>query len=225
MAKKKRSKISRYKRRRNGGLVSQASDMAVRIGAGFAGYTAGRFVSRAVYQMALQKFPQLAKHGAVVAGLGSAVGAIYAADKWKALDEYKDEIVIGAGIAALQTAAQAYMPSRFAWLASDFFHGPYANAAQSAQKAQDGFAHDSLDGILPPLDGPQASAPAPKPRAALPAPRQAPQAVQPPAAPDFDLDAFMAEHNLEEASLGGDEDPMGSMADMGDDASFGGLLN
>lgn len=221
MAKKKRSKISRYKSRRNGGsVVSQASDMAVRVGAGFAGYTAGRFVSRAVYQMALKKFPQLAKHSAVVAGIGSTVGAIYAADKWKALDDYKDEIIIGAGIAALQTAAQAYVPSKFAWLASDFFHGPYANAAQ---KAQDSVVSDSLGDILPPIDVPEMAAAAPPPRAALPAPKS----VQPPAQHDFDLNAFMAEHNLEETPVGGapEPDPMGEMADMGSDASFGGMLN
>lgn len=190
----KKSKVARYRSKRKNApakasVTGNLADFGVRAGAGFAGYAANRFLSRAVYTMMLKKFPGVSKHVAVASSLGGAFGVGILGEKWDRISEYKDEVMLGAAIAAIQTTAQAYLPPRFNWLISDHFDGTYA-AQGKGKKEATGLTADSLAGILPPLDNP--SEPIASPTLA---PTQ--KALPEPAMSDFDLDAFMEANGLE----------------------------
>lgn len=85
---------------------------------GFAGYAGTRFTSRAIHQMALKRWPKLAKHASVMSTFAAATGAWLLVHRIKKLEKYHTPVVVGAGIAALQTLVQAYVP-KYGWLVSD----------------------------------------------------------------------------------------------------------
>jgi hypothetical protein len=94
------------------------TDFAEFIVPGFAGYAGTRFTSRVAHQMLLKRWPKLAKHGSVLSTFGAATAAWLLVHRIKRLEKYHTPVVVGAGIAALQTVVQAYVP-KYGWLVSD----------------------------------------------------------------------------------------------------------
>lgn len=210
----KKSKIARRKaKKRNSSpskssqLTSEIADFGIRAGAGFAGYTANRFLSRAVFTTMAKKNPKLAKALAVAAGFGGAFGIHFAGEKIEKIADYKDEILLGAAIAAIQTAGQAYLPPRLNWIISDHFEGKYAADLPAEKKeATSAFTADALAGILPPLDDPAPASAAPS---------ESQRALPEPAMSDFDLESFMTANGLEAEEVGRTDPAPGYTEDMG----------
>ena len=94
------------------------TDIAEFVVPGFAGYAGTRFTSRAIHQVVLKRWPKLAKHASVLSTFGAATLAWLLVHRVKKISKYHTPVVVGAGIAALQTAVQAYVP-KYGWLVSD----------------------------------------------------------------------------------------------------------
>jgi hypothetical protein len=135
-AAKKRSHPApkRRRRRRNKALAPMGgtsnppimTDLAEMIGPGFASYVVTRFLGRIVYQTVGKKWPKLGKHAHVASQVVAAGGVWFAGHRIKQLAKYHDSLVVGASIAALQSAAQAYLP-KYGWIVGDV-EAPAANA-------------------------------------------------------------------------------------------------
>jgi hypothetical protein len=192
-----KSKLARRRSKRkrnpeNGNSKAEATKLAYSIGAGFAGYTATRFIARMAYSQAVKKFPGGAKHAAFAASAAGAAGAFFGSKHWGKVEDYHDEITIGAGIALAQSFVQSYIP-QYGWIVGDLDESQYKKTAQKA---------------------PQAAA---ADLSALPLPPGVPETVpELPPTSDFDLDALLAEHGLEEGEQLGVLAPAGGMGDSGD---------
>ncbi len=124
MAKRKRG-LAAYKRaKKNNSVVSRKSnppplkDLAEFVVPGFAGYAGTRMVSRIVHGMIIRRYPRLAKHASVISTGLAAAAAWFLVHRIKSVKQYHTPVVVGAGIAALQTAVQAYLP-KYGWMVSD----------------------------------------------------------------------------------------------------------
>ena len=140
MAKKKG--LAAYKKRSNRAKknteVIQAKgnpppmqDLVEFIVPGFAGYAGTRLASRIVHGVVIKKWPKLAKHASVLSTFGAAGAAFLAVHRIERLQQYHTPVVVGASIAAIQTAVQAYLP-KYGWMVSD--HN--LNAQTPAQAAR-----------------------------------------------------------------------------------------
>ena len=138
MTKKKRG-LAAYKKRsskrakKNNDIVAKtnpplAQDLAEFIVPGFAGYAGTRMTSRVVHGMILKKYPKLAKHASVLSTLGAATAAWLLVHRVEKIKQYHTPVVVGAGIAAIQTVVQAYLP-KYGWMVSD--HNLNAQPGQS----------------------------------------------------------------------------------------------
>lgn len=85
---------------------------------GFAGYAGTRLVSRVAYGALMKRWPKLAKHGSVLSTFGAAGLAWLMVHRIHRLRTYHTPVVVGASIAAIQTAVQAYVP-KYGWIVSD----------------------------------------------------------------------------------------------------------
>lgn len=85
---------------------------------GFGAYAATRFLQRVVFTLASKRWPRFAKHLHAASGLAAFGGSWFALHRIKSAAKYHDGILVGAGIAALQGVAQAYLP-KYAWMTSD----------------------------------------------------------------------------------------------------------
>jgi hypothetical protein len=90
------------------------SDLVESIGPGFGGFAASRFVSYVAATQIAQRWPAFGKHAGAVASIGSFVAAWTLAHKLKFLEKYHTPIVVGSGIAMLQTLLEQYIP-RLGW--------------------------------------------------------------------------------------------------------------
>jgi hypothetical protein len=98
---------------------------------GFVGYAGTRLASRIVHGVVIKKFPKLAKHASVLSTFGAAGAAWLAVHRIERIQQYHTPVVVGASIAAIQTAVQAYLP-KYGWMVSD--HNLQAKTpAQAAQ--------------------------------------------------------------------------------------------
>ena len=113
---------------------------------GFAGYAGTRFASRAAYNIIIKRWPKLAKHASVLSTFGAAGLAWLLVHRIGKISKYHTPVVVGAGIAALQTATQAYLP-KYGWLVSD--HNLNAPVQETPQ--------------IQPLPAPEAAAGVPAP--------------------------------------------------------------
>jgi len=169
-----KSKLAKYrsKRRKNVSdeVAGEAKAVATSIAAGFAGYAATRLISRVAYSQAVKKWPKASKHihfaSSAITGLGIFFGSKYS----KKTKDYQEELIIGSGIAILQSALQTYMP-KFGWVVSD------VDPSQYGVKNKKQLPAANIMSILPADAEPQAELPA----------------------AGFDLDAFLAENNEVEA--------------------------
>ena len=124
MAKRKRG-LAAYKRaKKNNSVVSAKAnppplkDVMDFVVPGFAGYAGTRMVSRIVHGMIIRRYPRLAKHASVISTGLAAAAAWFLVHRIKSVKQYHTPVVVGAGIAALQTAVQAYLP-KYGWMVSD----------------------------------------------------------------------------------------------------------
>lgn len=108
------------------------SDLLHSVGPGIGSYAATRLTGRLARNTIGAKFPAYARHIGAGGSLLAFVAAIYAAKKVKALKRYETPILIGGGLALIQTIIQLYLPG-LSWL----FDGPVqAPVALPAPKAQ-----------------------------------------------------------------------------------------
>ena len=114
------SKLAKFRRRhgepkRNPPL---STDVVAQIIPGFAAFAATRFVTRTAAIQIAKRWPKYAKHAGALASVGTFAAAWLGAHRVKTLEKYHDMIVIGSGIAAIQSLVQLYIP-QFAWVVSD----------------------------------------------------------------------------------------------------------
>jgi len=128
MAKKKGKRgLAAYKRaKKNTDLVTRSAkanpppvqDVLEFVLPGFAGYAGTRMTSRIVHGMVIRRFPKLAKHASVLSTLAAAGAAWLLVHRIDKIKQYHTPVVVGAGIATIQTIAQAYLP-KYGWMVSD----------------------------------------------------------------------------------------------------------
>ena len=87
-----------------------ATDIASYIVPGFAAFVLDRLVSRTAAVQIAKRWPKFAKHASAISAVGTFGAAWFGAHKVKYLEKYHDAIVIGSGLAMLQTLAQLYVP-------------------------------------------------------------------------------------------------------------------
>ncbi len=141
-------KIAKFRRRhakKNPGEPKRnpplGTDIVEYIVPGFAAFAVTRFLTRvAAIQIAKRK-PSLAKHAGALASVGAFAAAWFGAHRVKYLEKYHHPIVVGSGLAALQSLIQLYLPS-LGWMVSDC--RPELAAAQAGPHAVAGGTMASL---------------------------------------------------------------------------------
>lgn len=101
--------------RSNPGLVDDIKDTFL---PGFVGFAAARFATRMATIAINKRWPRFARHAGVLASLGVVTFAYYGAPKIKALASWADGLFLGAGIGAIQTGIQTYVPA-MGWVVAD----------------------------------------------------------------------------------------------------------
>lgn len=86
---------------------------------GFAAYGAVRVLQRIVFTLVGRKWPKLAKHAHAATGVLAFGGIWGLAHRIKRIAPYHDALVMGSGVAAVQSAVQTYLPKKYSWLLSD----------------------------------------------------------------------------------------------------------
>lgn len=84
----------------------------------FGGFAVTRFGTRAVATQIANRWPAYAKHAGAIASVGSFFAAWGLSHRVKMLEKYSEPLTIGAGLAALQSLIQLYIP-KLAWVVSD----------------------------------------------------------------------------------------------------------
>lgn len=93
-------------------------ELAEFIGPGFVAFAATRFGTRIAAQTIAKKKPAWGKHAGAIASVGAFVAAWLLAHRLKWLAKYHTPIAVGAGIAALQSLIQLYIP-KLGWMVAD----------------------------------------------------------------------------------------------------------
>lgn len=93
-------------------------DLVEFIGPGFASFAATRMATRITALQIAKRWPRFAPHAGVAASGASFLAAWLLAHRVKFLERFHTPIVVGAGIALLQTAVQTWIP-RLGWMVSD----------------------------------------------------------------------------------------------------------
>ena len=115
-----------------------AQDMAAQIIPGFAAFAATRFVTRTAAIHIAKRWPKYAKHAGALASIGTFAAAWLGAHRVKYLEKHHDMVVVGAGIAAIQSLVQLYLPA-LGWVVSDCspqLGSPASTKPLLAQQAQ-----------------------------------------------------------------------------------------
>jgi len=118
------SKLAKFRRRhpKKSGAPKRnpplATDLVAQIIPGFAAFAATRFVTRVAALQIAKRWPKHAKHAGAMASLGTFAAAWFGGHRVKMLEKYHDMIVVGAGVAAIQSLVQLYLPS-VGWMVSD----------------------------------------------------------------------------------------------------------
>lgn len=112
------SKLARFRSRhgepkRNPPLTT---DIVHFILPGFAAFAASRVLTRAASMQIAKRYPKAAKHAGAIASIGTFAAAWFGAHRVKYLEKYHGAIVVGSGLAALQSLAQIYVPQLYALL-------------------------------------------------------------------------------------------------------------
>lgn len=96
---------SRYKRN-----PPLAKDMAAYIIPGFAAFAASRVFARMATEQIAKRRPGAGRHAGAIAAVGAFAAAWFGAHRVKYLARYHDGIVVGSGLAAIQSLISIYMP-------------------------------------------------------------------------------------------------------------------
>jgi len=158
-----KSKLARrYKRRKN--IAREATqgskDLAISVGAGFAGYAATRFISRMAYSQVIKRFPGGADYAALIASAIGAAGTFFGTKYWSKVEDYHEAASVGAGIALLQTGVQTFLP-KFSWIVSDV--APEQYVQKKTESKAGGVTLESIPGVFDTTDVPELAAPSPEP--------------------------------------------------------------
>lgn len=114
----------RYGRNRSDGESSfkrnppLATDVMEWVGPGFAGFAVARFTTRIAATQIAKRKPRLGKHAGAAAAIAAFLAAWFLANRWKAISKWQMPIVVGAGLAAIQSLIQLYIP-KLGWMVSD----------------------------------------------------------------------------------------------------------
>ncbi len=117
-----------------------ASSTLADVGTGFGAFAASRLLTRMATMATSSRKPSWARHAGAAAALATFFAAYFGAGRVKALQRFQTPILLGAGVAALQTVVQTYLTS-LSWLVSEV----PARELAGAQAAQ-GFGDA---GVLP----------------------------------------------------------------------------
>lgn len=196
--------MKRYRRRKQAksGFKSNPplfTDLWEFIGPGFGGFAITRFTTRVAATQISKRWPKMAKHAGAIASVGSFLAAWWGAHRVKWLEKYHTPIVVGSGIAAIQSVIQLYLP-RLGWVVSDASPDiaaqqtqtvPVANGTQPVATDDLDLVSESGEGWYTYNDahdaGRYASTPG-KPSPAQPSPAQ--QAASSPGSTTDDSDVF-----------------------------------
>lgn len=124
MAKKKGLAARHSSARKNKGLLTAKAnpppieDLVEFVVPGFVGYAGTRLTARVVQGIAARRFPRLAKHLGVASTFASAGLAWLLVHRFEKVKQYHTPVVVGASIAAIQSAVQTYLP-KYGWIVSD----------------------------------------------------------------------------------------------------------
>lgn len=138
------------KPKKNGGGRSYRSnppllrDIAEQALPGFGGFAATRIMTRVATSVAGKRWPRLAKHLGVLAGVGTFFAGWFLAHRIKKLALFHTPIVVGSGIAVLQTAIQTYIP-QYGWLVGHTSEDPVLNDNQPLLPSADPMMADVVD--------------------------------------------------------------------------------
>jgi hypothetical protein len=94
------------------------AELAEFVGPAFGGFALTRFATRILATQVAKKKPSLGKHAGAIASVGAFLAAWLLAHKWKWLAKYQMPLVVGSGLAALQSLIQLYVP-KLGWTVSD----------------------------------------------------------------------------------------------------------
>lgn len=116
-------KLAKFRRRHAKGNPPTANpplatDLVGYIVPGFAAFAATRFLTRVASVQIAKRWPKQAKHAGAVASISAFAASWFGAHRVQALAKYHDAIVVGSGIAALQSLIQIYLPA-LGWVVSD----------------------------------------------------------------------------------------------------------
>ena len=108
--------------------------------------------------MVIRRFPKLAKHASVLSTLAAAGAAWLLVHRIDKVKQYHTPVVVGAGIATIQTVVQAYLP-KYGWMVSDHNLNaqtpaqaelPPSQAAQYAAGSKAAVSYNQSGAALPP---------------------------------------------------------------------------
>lgn len=117
---------------------------------GFGGYGATRLLGRITHVQVAKRWPRFGKHAAALSAVAAFGAAWFAAHRVKALSRYHTPIVVGAGIAALKTLVQTYLPW-LGWMTADVQEGD-TRALPPGQTANPGGATSMGHSIFDEID-------------------------------------------------------------------------
>lgn len=116
-------------------------DLVEFIGPGFGAFAATRMASRVVAIQVAKRWPGFAPHAGVAASAGTFLAAWLLAHRVKMLERFHTPLVVGAGIATLQTMVQTWFPG-LGWMVSDA--GSEVAAVSAPSSAQLATGDDDL---------------------------------------------------------------------------------
>lgn len=117
--------------RRNPPMIMELLEF---IGPGFAAFGLTRLGTRIAAQSIAKRKPSWGKHAGALASVGAFLSAWLLANRVKMLERYHTPIAVGAGIAALQSLVQLYIP-KLGWMVADASPELEAAATQQAVAA------------------------------------------------------------------------------------------
>ncbi len=141
LAKKIRARRRRYKANPSTPKANPPplGEIAEYVVPGFGGFVATKLATRLVTSQVAARWPQHAKKAAIGTTVAAFLGAWFLGNKWKWLARWHTPVVVGSGLAALQSMVSILFPDKLAWLVGDsplvIGAGPQQTATQAQQIA------------------------------------------------------------------------------------------
>jgi len=135
IAKKRRARKSSRPRRSATQNPPVLKDLGYQILPAFGAYAGTRLFSRIIYSLIQRKWPKLGKHAGALAAVSAFGGAWMLAHRVKQLKPYHDVIVVGSGVAALQTVVRTYLP-KYGWVVADYKPADIGQLPATSQQAE-----------------------------------------------------------------------------------------